>query len=112
MVKGFDKRLSELRKAKKISQEELAKRVGGHTNVMGRYERDEAKPSIDIAMKLADALAVSLDFLVGKTDLQLDEDIISKIQTIQRLPEKDRNHIIFTLDAMLRDAKARAAYGG
>lgn len=30
--------------------------------------------------------------------------------TIQRLPEKDRDHILFTLDAMLRDAKARAAY--
>jgi transcriptional regulator with XRE-family HTH domain len=108
---SFDKRLSELRKAKKISQEELAKQVGVHTNVMGRYERDEVKPSIDIAMKLAEALEVSLDFLVGKADLQLDKDILAQIQTIQRLPEQDREHILFTLNAMLRDAKARAAYG-
>lgn len=108
---GFDKRLSELRKAKKLSQEELAKKVGVHTNVMGRYERGEAKPSIEIAVKLADVLEVSLDFLVGKSDLLLDPQILSKILTIQKLPDQDRDHILFTLDAMLRDAKARAAYG-
>ncbi|KAB1061471.1 helix-turn-helix domain-containing protein [Salibacter halophilus] len=108
---GFEKRLSELRKARKISQGELAKQVGVHTNVMGRYERGEAKPSIDVAMKLADALGVSLDFLAGKSDQQIDQEIISKVLMIQKLPDQDRDHILFTLDAMLRDAKARAAYG-
>lgn len=108
---GFEKRLSELRKARKISQGELAKQVGVHTNVMGRYERGEAKPSIDVAMKLADALGVSLDFLAGKSDQQIDQEIISKVLMIQKLPDQDRDHILFTLDTMLRDAKARAAYG-
>ena len=107
---GFDKQLSELRKAKKFSQEELAKLAGVHTNVLGRYERGEAKPSIEIAVKLAEALEVSLDFLVGKSDLQIDKGIADKILTIQKLPEQDREHILFTLDAMLRDAKARLAY--
>ncbi|MEM9681280.1 MAG: helix-turn-helix transcriptional regulator [Bacteroidota bacterium] len=107
---SFAKSLSELRKAKKFSQEELAKTVGIHANVLGRYERGEAKPSIEIAINLADALGVSVDFLVGKSDLQLDQTIIDKILTIQKLPEQDREHILFTLDAMLRDAKARLAY--
>ena len=108
---SFSKRLSELRKSQNLSQSELAKQVGIHGNVMGRYERDEAKPSIDIATKLADALEVSLDYLAGKVDLQIDKAILEKILSIQKLPEQDREHIIFTLDAMLRDAKARAAYG-
>jgi len=73
--------------------------------------RSKAKPSIEIAAKLADALAVSLDQLVGRSDVQLDKEITTKVLTIQRLPEKDRDHILFTIDAMLRDAKARAAYG-
>lgn len=107
---GFDKRLSQLRKFKKLSQEELAKKVGVHTNVMGRYERGEAKPSIDIAIKLSEVLEVSLDYLAGKAELQLDKDIVNKVLTIQKLPENDREHILFTLEAMLRDAKARAAY--
>lgn len=107
----FEKRLGELRKERKISQNELAKKAGVHANILGRYERGEAKPSIDIALKLAEALKVSLDYLVGKEDLQMDFSIMSKVQTIQKLPEQDREHILFTLDAMIRDAKARAAYG-
>jgi transcriptional regulator with XRE-family HTH domain len=108
---SFNKRLSEIRKTKKFSQEELAKKVGVHTNVMGRYERGEAKPSIDVTLKMAEALGVSLDYLAGKADLQLDQDILNKVLTIQKLPEKDREHILFALDALIRDAKARAAYG-
>jgi len=107
----FASRLSELRKGRKRSQEELAKEVGVHTNVMGRYERGEAKPSIDVVIKLADALGVSLDYLAGREDLQIDKEVMNKVLTIQKLPEQDREHILFTLEAMLRDAKARAAYG-
>jgi len=107
----FERILSDLRRDRKLSQEQLAAAVGIHTNVLGRYERGEAKPSIEIAAKLAEALAVTLDQLVGRADGQADKAITDKVLTIQRLPEKDRDHILFTLDAMLRDAKARAAYG-
>jgi hypothetical protein len=53
---------------------------------------------------------VSLDFLTGKEEEQTDKDILDKVHTIQKLPPKDREHILFTLDAMIRDAKARSAY--
>ena len=107
---SFGKRVSELRKQKKISQEELSNKIGVHQNVIGRYEREEAKPSIEIASKLADIFNVSLDYLVGKTELLIDEDISARILTIQKLPDVDREHILFTIDAMIRDAKARLAY--
>ena len=108
---GFGLRLATLRKEKKIAQGELAKTVGIHANVLGRYEREEAKPSIDMAAKLADALGVSLDFLIGKTDIEMDMELRDKILTIQRLPNEERQHVIFAIDAMIRDAKARQAYG-
>ncbi|MFZ6053503.1 hypothetical protein [Halocola ammonii] len=47
-------------------------------------------------MKIAEALEVSLDYLVGKEDLQLEQDIIKKILSMQKLPEQDREHILFT----------------
>lgn len=34
--------------------------------MIGKYEREEAVPSIDAAKKIADALEVSLDYLVGE----------------------------------------------
>ena len=107
---GFEKRLTELRKKYKLSQGDLAQKVGVHINVLGRYERGLAKPSIEIAAKLANILDVSLDYLVGKEDMEIDPKVMNKVLTIQQLPEKDKEHILFTLDALLRDAKARLAY--
>ena len=107
---SFGKRVAELRKQHKISQEELSKKIEVHQNVIGRYEREEAKPSIEIASKLADIFNVTLDYLVGKSELLIDEDILTRTLTIQKLPENDREHILFTIDAMIRDAKARLAY--
>lgn len=107
---GFKKRLSELRKQKKISQEELAKKIGVHQNVIGRYERGEARPSIELATKLATVFEVSLDYLVGNTDLELDKAIIDKVVTIQKLPDEDKNCIMYSLDGLIQHAKTRQAY--
>lgn len=106
----FGKRLSEVRKEKKISQDALAKRVGQHGAVIGRYERDEVKPSIEIASQIAGALEVSLDFLVGNTDLLLDKVIIKRIQEIQQLDNENKTHLFAMMDAFLRDYKAKQAY--
>jgi len=107
---SFGQRLLELRKIKGLSQSELAQQLGIHKNVLGEYEREEVKPSIDIAIRIADFMTVSLDFLVGKVDKEIDKNIVDKVMTIQNLPEKDQDYIIFTLDASIRDAKSRFAY--
>jgi transcriptional regulator with XRE-family HTH domain len=62
--------------------------------VIGRYERDEVKPSIEMAAAIADALEVSLDYLVGNTDLLLDKSIIKRIQDIQLLAGEDKGHLL------------------
>ena len=106
----FGKRLTEMRKDKKLSQEEMAKKVGVHGAVIGRYERDEVKPSIDMAAQIATALEVSLDYLVGNTDVLLDRAIIDRIMDIQKLNDQDKADAFKLLDMFLRDAKARHAY--
>jgi transcriptional regulator with XRE-family HTH domain len=107
---SFGARLLELRKARKLSQTELGEQVGVHKNVLGKYERDEVKPSIDVVMTIADYLEVSLDYLTGKVSQEIDPDIIERVTTIQNLPDSDKVHILFALDAMIRDAKTRFAY--
>ena len=106
----FGKRIIELRKIKGISQTDLAAKLAIHKNVLGRYEREEAKPSIEVARNIADILNVSLDYLTGKVDTQIDKDIVDKVMTIQNLPEDERIRILLTIDALVRDAKARFAY--
>ena len=106
----FEERLTALRKQHRLSQDALASKIGVHQNVIGRYERGEAKPTIEVAIKMAEALDVSIDYLVGREDVQIDKAVLEQLNTIQRLPEDERERILFTLEALLRDAKTRAAY--
>ena len=52
----------------------------------------------------------ALDYLVGFSDYELDQALTQKILEIQTLDDEDRNNIMRTIDALLRDAKARKAY--
>lgn len=101
----FGKRLSDVRKNKKLSQDEVGKLVNVHGAVIGRYERDEVKPSIEMATQLAEALEVSLDYLVGSTDILLEKNIVSKILDIQKLKENDKQHVFALLDAFIKQTK-------
>lgn len=99
-----------LRKQKAISQGDLGKKIGTSGDIIGRYERDEVKPSIEVVMKLSDALDVSIDYLVGKTDIELDTKSLQRIQEIAKLSDKDQDYIYVTLDALIRDFRNRQAY--
>lgn len=102
---SFGKRLLEARKNKKLSQEELAGQLGTKGPAIGRYERDEMKPSIDVAAKIASILDVSLDWLVGHTDMELDSKMLERIQEVTQMKDKDREHVFAMLDAFIRQTK-------
>lgn len=106
----FGERLLNTRKKKKISQDELAKKLGVHAPIIGRYERNEVKPSIEMATKIAEVLQVSLDYLTGLSDLELEQNVVDIITDLQKLNEQDKKHIITTVNALVRDAKTRLAY--
>ncbi len=106
----FGERLLSTRKKKKISQDELAKKIGAHAPIIGRYERDEVKPSVEIATKIAEALEVSLDYLTGLSDVELDKNVTDVITSLQKLKTEDQQHILTTINALIRDAKARNTY--
>jgi transcriptional regulator with XRE-family HTH domain len=102
--------ITALRKKKKLSQGELGKLVETSGDIIGRYERDEVKPSIEVVIRMADALEVSLDFLVGKTDMELDSSTLNRIQEVAKLPEPEKEQVFLVLDALIRDFKTRKAY--
>ena len=104
----FGENVAITRKRKKLSQADLAKLVGTIAVTIGRYERGEIKPSIDIATKIADALDVSLDYLVGSTDSVLEKSLVKKITEIQQLPEDKKNVVMTLLDAFLKQTKLQS----
>ena len=109
----FGQKLTECRKAKQLSQSELARLLKTNHSIIGKYERDEVKPSIDVVKKLADTLQTTVGFLLGETDdmnLLKDPEMLKRLNDINNLPEDDRTGILFALDGLLRDAKNRLAY--
>jgi transcriptional regulator with XRE-family HTH domain len=64
----FAERLSLLRKQENRTLQQLAAVLGITKAAVGNLEHGRKKPSIDIAVALADYFAVSLDYLVGRSD--------------------------------------------
>ena len=79
--------------------------MGAIAVTIGRYERNEVLPSIDIARKIADILEVSLDYLVGSTDILLEKSIVSRVLDIHKLKENDKQHVFALLDAFIKQTK-------
>jgi len=97
----FGERCSQIRKRKKLSQAQMGKLLNIDGDAYGRYERNEVKPSIEMATKIANTLEVSLDYLVGKSDLPFDNEMIKRIQLVSKLPEKQKEHVFVFLDAFI-----------
>jgi len=65
----FPERLREAReKIRKLSQEALANRAGLQASAISHFESGTRKPSFDNLRRLADALEVSTDYLLGRID--------------------------------------------
>jgi hypothetical protein len=73
----------------------------------GGQKRDEMKPSIEAATKMAKILEVSLDWLVGNTDAELDTATLNRIQDISKLSQKDKELVFEFLDSFISNRKIK-----
>lgn len=69
----FGRQLRALRKARGWTQAELAAKIGTEQSIVCNYERGAHYPPIPTLMKLAQALEVSLDRLLGAEQRKIDE---------------------------------------
>jgi transcriptional regulator with XRE-family HTH domain len=80
-------------------------------HTLRQWVRDEMKPSIEAATKLAQLLEVSLDWLVGSTDAELDTATINRIQDINKLSQKDKELVFEFLDSFISNRKIKSVMG-
>lgn len=64
----FSARLRAAREARGLSQSELAVRSGFQPSAISHFETQRRSPSFDNLRKLADALRVTTDYLLGRVD--------------------------------------------
>jgi transcriptional regulator with XRE-family HTH domain len=85
--------------------------IGSVHTVIGRYERDEMKPSIDVVKRLADELGTTVGYLIGEAkEAQFLKDplMFKRFQEIDGLEDKDKECVFSLLDAYLAKSKLQA----
>jgi transcriptional regulator with XRE-family HTH domain len=110
--KSLGVRIKTLRKARSLTQKDLALRLGISFGQLNKYESGLNSPSPDLLVALADHLAVSLDHLL--TGRQPDDQplhntrLIDRLKIAEQFPSEDQETIIRLLDAMIVQHRAKS----
>jgi transcriptional regulator with XRE-family HTH domain len=84
----------------------VTKQLSTSISVISRYERGEMTPSIEMAKNIADALEVTIDYLIGGSDtMVIDKELLQRMEDIQKLNETDKGHLFALMDAFLQKNK-------
>jgi transcriptional regulator with XRE-family HTH domain len=103
--------IGNLRKEKSWSQTDLANESKVSREMISKYERGIAIPSVDAAKKIADAFGVSLDYLVGEgVNASFDKKTLKRLQEIENMKPDFKEHLFSIIDSVIRDYKTQQAY--
>ena len=100
-------RLKRLRTERGWSQGQFAAKINIHQKQISGYERGSHVPSTDVLIRIAEALQVSLDFLVfdDRENVQKvaisDIELLERIREIDNLSRKDKETIKAVLDTFI-----------
>ena len=108
--KTLGEQIRGLRKQQGLTQGELGDRIGVSIRSICSYERDECEPPVQTLLKLANALGLTLDELLGgslvtpkrKKTPNPQRRWIRKIEEIQKLPERKQRAVLQVLDMALK----------
>lgn len=89
---------------------ELAEKIGSIQAIISDYERGKTRPHADAVVSIALALEVSADELLGLPDARKpkiatpNRRILRRLQLIGKLPKRDQDALLRTIDAFLGKA--------
>lgn len=109
-MQGFSERLRLLRQARGVTQVRLAELLGITPRSYNRWERGGNAPQLEMLVKIADVLQVSLDELVGRRE-QTNEVSIKNhalhelVQRLDELPDADQQALILVMDGLIKKSQ-------
>jgi transcriptional regulator with XRE-family HTH domain len=114
-AKDIADRISRLRRARGWKQKELAAKIGSSLYQISKMERGRYIPRASTLLRLAEALSVTVDFLLTGRSPRLpqgDPRLRERLPALDRLPETQRDSLILFLDALLAAHAPANAAGG
>jgi transcriptional regulator with XRE-family HTH domain len=111
--KIFQERLRRARELRQLNQAELATRTGLQPSAVSHFETGTRQPSFDNLRRLADALAVSIDYLLGRSEsiggVAQTTDVLYR--NIEQLSATDRD-VVNTIAEAMRNKKGDGGGAG
>lgn len=106
-------RLASLRKAKGLTQIDVAQALDITQTLISKYERGDLLMHGELIAQFAGVLGVSADDILGIETKHsrpalpaVDKTLARRLAQLQALPRRDRDALLRTLDAFLSKAKA------
>jgi transcriptional regulator with XRE-family HTH domain len=111
--KVFGVRLKELRKNKRWSQKELAAKVDIRFQQLNKYESGLNLPPAEMLIKLADALATTVDYLLTGNPVEdsplASSRLFMRFRAVEHLADNDQETVITLIDAMIAKQQMQSA---
>ena len=104
MADAFKDRLKEIRERRGWSQAELAQKSGLQPTAISHFETGGRSPSFDNLRRLADALNVSTDYLIGRSNepAMAGPQTDSLFRDLDKLSDDDLKAMEMMKDALLK----------
>jgi|TARA_R110002094_G_scaffold170914_2_gene153046 transcriptional regulator with XRE-family HTH domain len=107
-IEIFSERLKTARELCDFNQGELAKRSGLQVSAISHFETNKRKPSFENLRKLADALNVTTDYLLGRVDDPHDLGTADRLHRhIDKLTQEDKDFAEDMLKSLAERAESR-----
>ncbi len=113
MELSFGKKLQQLRKEKKWTQDELGRLIGVHGRSIGKYEIDTSFPTRKTLKKLADIFEVSIEYFLTEEEDTLgsvpirDKELLQYFLKVDRMDDEARKVIKSVIDGMVAKEKEK-----
>ena len=113
MPESFGERLRRIREEKRLNQSDLAERAGFQPSALSHFESGRRAPSFDNLKKLADALAVTIDFLLGRETVPTSAGPVAGklFRNFEKMTAEDQD-ILATFAAILAEKNCRRRQKG
>ena len=117
---AIGQRLSSIRKAKGLTQIDVAQSLGLAQGLISKYERGQLLLHGELIIQFAELLGVPTDEILGVQRKRggaratpaapiIDKTLARRLAQLQALPRRDRDALLRTLDAFLVKSRAHAA---
>lgn len=86
---SFSERLKELRKKNNLTQQELADKVGTNRVNVTKWETGRTEPTLESIIKLAHIFEISVDYLLGNTDIHYPNFLTDSKTYKEKIPQEE-----------------------